>query len=60
MKGAIEKIRQLLDDLESNLTSEEPSFKETLQLFEVPELVASILTTSNQFPKAATILMGTL
>jgi hypothetical protein len=43
MKDSINKIRQLLDELESNPTTEEPSFKETFQLFELPELVASIV-----------------
>jgi 5-methylcytosine-specific restriction endonuclease McrA len=43
MKDSIKKIRQLLDELESSPASEEPSFKETFQLFELPELVASIV-----------------
>ncbi len=43
MKETVNKIRQLLDELESNPTSEEPSFKESFQLFELPELVSSIV-----------------
>ncbi len=43
MKDTIKKIRQLLDELESKPASEEPSFKETFQLFELPELVVSIV-----------------
>jgi hypothetical protein len=43
MKDTIKKIRQLLDELETNPPSEDPSFKETFQLFELPELVASIV-----------------
>jgi hypothetical protein len=43
MKDSINKIRQLLDELESEPTNEEPSFKQTFQLFELPELVASIV-----------------
>ncbi len=43
MKDSIKKIRELLDEIESNPTSEEPSFKETFQLFELPELVAGIV-----------------
>jgi len=43
MKASINKISQWLDELESSPTSEEPSFKETFQLFELPELVASIV-----------------
>ena len=43
MKDVIKQIRQLLDELESSPANEEPSFKETFQLFELPELVASIV-----------------
>ncbi len=43
MKDVIKKIRELLDQLESNSTSEEPAFKEAFQLFELPELIASIV-----------------
>jgi HNH endonuclease len=43
MKDQIKKIRELLDEMESSKPSEEPSFKETFQLFELPELVASIV-----------------
>lgn len=43
MKDTIKKIRELLDQLESNPTSEEPTFKEAFQLFELPELVASVV-----------------
>ncbi len=43
MKDTIKQIRQLLDELETTRTSEEPSFKETFQLFELPELVGSIV-----------------
>ena len=43
MKDTVKKIRELLDELESNTPSQEPSFKETFQLFELPELVASIV-----------------
>ncbi len=43
MKETVKKIRELLDELESNSTSEEPSFKDTFQLFELPEIVASIV-----------------
>ena len=43
MKETVKKIRLLLDELESKPASEEPSFKETFQLFELPELVASIV-----------------
>lgn len=43
MKDAINKIRQLLDEIEASPADDEPSFKETFQLFELPELVASIV-----------------
>ena len=43
MKETVKKIRELLDDLESDVSSEEPSFKEAFQLFELPELVANIV-----------------
>jgi hypothetical protein len=43
MKDQIKQIRELLDELESSKPSEEPSFKESFQLFELPELVASIV-----------------
>ena len=43
MKETVNKIRQLLDELESNPATEEPSFKESFQLFELPELVANIV-----------------
>jgi hypothetical protein len=43
MKEIVKKIRELLDELESNSNSEEPSFKESFELFELPELVASIV-----------------
>jgi 5-methylcytosine-specific restriction endonuclease McrA len=43
MTDTIKKIRELLDELESNVPSEEPSFRESFQLFELPELVASIV-----------------
>jgi hypothetical protein len=43
MNDPIKKIRQLLDELESSPANEEPSFKETFQLFELPELVANVV-----------------
>lgn len=43
MKETIEQIRALLDELESNTPSEEPSFRESFQLFELPELVTGIV-----------------
>ena len=43
MKETLEKIRALLDELESNVPAEEPSFKQAFQLFELPELVTSIV-----------------
>ena len=44
MKESIGKIRELLDDLESNIpNNEEPSFRESFQLFELPALIASIV-----------------
>ena len=43
MKDKINKIRELLDELESSKPSEEPSFKESFQLFELPEIVGSIV-----------------
>lgn len=43
MKDQIKKIRELLDELESNKPSEEPSFKESFQLFELPELFGSVV-----------------
>jgi HNH endonuclease len=43
MKDQIKKIRELLDELESSKQSEEPSFKESFQLFELPEIVGSIV-----------------
>ena len=43
MKETVKKIRELLDELESNSIGEDPSFKESFQLFELPELVASIV-----------------
>jgi hypothetical protein len=43
MKDIVKKIRELLDELESSPINEYPSFKETFQLFELPELVASIV-----------------
>ena len=43
MQDAVKKIRELLDELESKSTTEEPSFKESFQLFELPEIVADIV-----------------
>ncbi len=43
MKDSINKIRELLDGLESKAPSIEPSFKESFQLFELPEIVSSIV-----------------
>ena len=43
MKETLNKIRELLDDLETNAPAEEPSFRESFQLLELPELVASIV-----------------
>jgi hypothetical protein len=43
MKDKITKIRDLLDEIEPSKPSEDPSFKEAFQLFELPELVASIV-----------------
>ena len=43
MKNTVQKIRELLDELESTAPSEEPSFKESFQLFELPELMASVV-----------------
>ena len=43
MKDKIQKIRELLDEIESSKPTEEPSFKESFQLFELPELVAGIV-----------------
>jgi 5-methylcytosine-specific restriction endonuclease McrA len=43
MKDQVKKIRELLDELESSKSSEEPSFKETFQLFELPEIISDIV-----------------
>jgi len=43
MKDTLEKIRKLLNELETEPPADEPSFKETFQLFELPELVASVV-----------------
>lgn len=43
MKETINKIRELLDEIESSRPSEEPSFKETFQLFELPEIISDIV-----------------
>jgi len=43
MKETLQKIRDLLDELESMPSSAEPAFKESFQLFELPELVTSIV-----------------
>ena len=43
MNETVKQIRELLDKLESTTPSVEPSFKESFQLFELPELVASIV-----------------
>ena len=43
MKDTVKRIRQLLDELEANVSSEDPSFRDSFQLFELPELVASIV-----------------
>ena len=43
MKDKIKQMRQLLNELEATGSSKEPSFKESFQLFELPELVASIV-----------------
>jgi DNA-directed RNA polymerase subunit RPC12/RpoP len=44
MKEEIKQIRELLDKLENNKKSEtQPSFKESFELFELPEIVQSIV-----------------
>src|ERR1700731_4071580 len=43
MKEIIKRVRELLDELESKLPSEDPSFRESFHLFELPELVAGIV-----------------
>jgi hypothetical protein len=43
MNDAIGKIRELLDELEARAAPAEPSFKDSFQLFELPELVANII-----------------
>lgn len=43
MKDQIKKIRELLDEIESSKHGEELSFKESFQLFELPEIVGSIV-----------------
>jgi hypothetical protein len=43
MNDAIGKIRELLDELEARGGAAEPSFKDSFQLFELPELVANIV-----------------
>ena len=43
MKDTVQKIRELLDELESSIPSEEPSFRESFQLFELPEIIASVV-----------------
>jgi 5-methylcytosine-specific restriction endonuclease McrA len=43
MNETIKKIRELLDELESIAPSVEPSFKESFQLFELPEIVGDIV-----------------
>jgi len=43
MKETVKQIRELLDRLESSAPAGEPSFRESFQLFELPELVASIV-----------------
>jgi hypothetical protein len=43
MKATLKRIRELLEELESTPTTEDDSFKEAFQLFELPELVASIV-----------------
>jgi hypothetical protein len=43
MKATLKRIRELLDELESTPTTADDSFKEAFQLFELPELVASIV-----------------
>lgn len=40
MKETVKKIRELLDELESKIPPQDPSFRESFQLFELPELVA--------------------
>src|SRR5262245_4361119 len=49
MPEIIEKIRVLLDELQSSKSAEEPSFKESFQLFELPEIVASIVDYLQRF-----------
>lgn len=43
MKDQIKKIRDLLDEIESSKPSEEPSFKEVFQPFELPEIISDIV-----------------
>src|SRR5258707_15243418 len=43
MSETVKKIRELLDELESSTTSVEPSFKESFQLFELPEIISDIV-----------------
>lgn len=43
MNETIKKFRELLDELESSTPSVEPSFKESFQLFELPEIVRDIV-----------------
>ncbi|MFO1511429.1 MAG: HNH endonuclease signature motif containing protein [Verrucomicrobiota bacterium] len=43
MKETVKRIRELLDEIESSVPSNEASFKESFQLFELPEIVASVV-----------------
>ncbi len=43
MKDAITKLRALADELEKAAPTDDSSFKEAFQLFELPELVASVV-----------------
>ncbi len=43
MKDKLDAIRRILDELETARPADEPSFRESFQLFELPEVVASVV-----------------
>lgn len=43
MKDTAEKLRAIADELERAVPQDEPSFKETFQLFELPDIIANIV-----------------
>jgi hypothetical protein len=43
MREQIEQIRVLLEELEQSTSGEATAFKESFELFELPELVASVV-----------------